>query len=118
MTSKTCDSFFSEEVEIEQHLIETDGVEHKAQVHAGDGEVGDKRKPQELPQWDMLRCRKPGGIRHKASKCSHGKVESGQSCCWESHKAKLEDMEQGWIVTSTRQSGKYNPLPEPGRNEL
>lgn len=63
------------------HLVEANRVAHEAHVHAGDGEVGDNRKPEELPQWNMLRrIRDPGGIRHAAHEGSDGEVAPGQSC--------------------------------------
>jgi len=44
------------------YLVESNGIEHEAQVHPGDRYIGNSREPNKLPQRNMLRSRITGSI--------------------------------------------------------
>ena len=57
-------------------LVEADGVEHEAEVHSGDGHIGDDGEPEKLPERNMLGRRIAGGIGDQAHHRRDGEVEA------------------------------------------
>ena len=60
------------------YLVEANGVEHEAEVHPGDGGVGDEREPDELPERDVLGDGVAGGVGDPPDERRDGEVEPGQ----------------------------------------
>lgn len=60
------------------YLVESDGVEHEAEVHPGDGGVGDEREPDELPERDVLGDGVAGGVGDPPDERRDGEVEPGE----------------------------------------
>jgi hypothetical protein len=70
------------------YLVEADGVEHEAEVHPGDGGVGDEREPDELPERDVLGDGVAGGVGDPPDERRDREVEPGQrgGCAHSQHK--------------------------------
>lgn len=66
------------------YLVETNRIEHEAEVHPCDRDIGNSWEPKKLPKRDVFGSRITGSVGDKTDESSNGEVEAGQcsGCVW------------------------------------